>query len=95
MPHWDEESSHYEVTLGETFPVGEETWRFADVDMESADEWWVIVRRVDESEEMASPTGRVWRSARLRPHGQVAEPQLLAVEAGPYNRVLPRQADPD
>ncbi|MEU8326950.1 DUF6406 domain-containing protein [Micromonospora sp. NPDC048839] len=81
MPHWDEESPHYEVTLGGTFPVGDETWRFADVDMESADEWQVIVRRVDENEVMTPPTGHVWKRMQLRPYGQLDEAQLLAVEA--------------
>lgn len=81
MPLWSEESPGYEVALGETFPVGEETWRFADVDMKNADEWHVIVRRVDENEVMTPPTGRVWKSARLRPYGQLDEAQLQAVEA--------------
>ncbi|SCL56868.1 SMI1 / KNR4 family (SUKH-1) [Micromonospora citrea] len=81
MPHRSEESPHHEVTLGETFPVGDETWRFADVDMKNADEWRVIVRRVDENEVMTPPTGHVWKSARLRPYGQLDDAQLQAVEA--------------
>ncbi len=81
MPLWAEESFHYEVPLGETFPVGEETWRFADLDMKNADEWHVIVRRVDENEVMTPPSGRAWKSARLRPYGQLDEAQLQAVEA--------------
>ncbi|GIJ29648.1 hypothetical protein Vqi01_48100 [Micromonospora qiuiae] len=80
MPHWNEESPHHEVTLGETFPVGEETWRFADLDMASEDEWEVTVRRVDEHEVMAPPTGRLWKPARLRPYGQLDEAQLQSVE---------------
>ncbi|MEU7750857.1 DUF6406 domain-containing protein [Micromonospora sp. NPDC049171] len=56
MPRNDGDGDGYEVTLGGTFPVGDETWRFADVDVKNADEWRVIVRRVDEV--MAPPTGR-------------------------------------
>lgn len=89
MPHWGEECPHYEVTLGETFPVGEETWRFADVDMDNADEWRVIVRRVDENEVMTPPSGHVWKSARLRPYGELNEAQLLAVEAELGTRLPP------
>ncbi|WP_433530397.1 DUF6406 domain-containing protein [Micromonospora sp. CA-263727] len=80
MPYRDEASPHYEVTLGETFPVGEETWRFADVDMSSGDEWEVTVRRVDENEVLEPPTGRLWKPARLRPYGQLDEAQLRSLE---------------
>lgn len=89
MPLWSQESPHYEVVLGETFPVGDETWRFADVDMKNADEWRVIVRRVDENEVMTPPTGRVWKSARLRPYGHLDEVQLQAVEAELGTRLPP------
>ncbi len=81
MPRRSEESAHHEVTLGETFPVGEETWRFADLDMASADQWKVTVRRVDENEVLEPPTGHLWKRARLRPYGQLDEAQLQSVEA--------------
>ncbi|TCB90713.1 SMI1/KNR4 family protein [Micromonospora zingiberis] len=81
MPRRGGDTSRYEVTLGETFPVGEETWRFADLDMTSADEWQVKVRRVDEDEVMEPPTGHLWKRARLRPYGQLDEAQLQSVEA--------------
>lgn len=81
MPWRGGEGDDYEVTLGETFPVGDETWRFVDVDMKSADQWRVTVRRVDENEVMTPPSGQVWKSARLRPYGQLDEAQLEALEA--------------
>ncbi|MEV6813402.1 DUF6406 domain-containing protein [Micromonospora sp. NPDC051296] len=81
MPFRSDEDFAYEVTLGETFAVGEETWRFADLDMSSTDEWEVTVRRVDENEVMEPPTGRLWKAARLRPYGQLDETQLQSVEA--------------
>ncbi|GAB3855397.1 hypothetical protein GCM10029963_50120 [Micromonospora andamanensis] len=93
MPHWSEDSSHHEVSLGETFPVGEETWRFADLDMASADEWKVTVRRVDENEVLEPPTGRLWKPARLRPYGQLDEGQLQALEAALGVRLPPSYRD--
>ncbi|MFF5219043.1 DUF6406 domain-containing protein [Micromonospora sp. NPDC000442] len=93
MPHWSEDSSHHEVTLGETFPVGEETWRFADLDMASADEWKVTVRRVDEDEVLDPPTGRLWMRARLRPYGQLDEGQLQSLEAALGVRLPPSYRD--
>ncbi|MEG3635968.1 DUF6406 domain-containing protein [Micromonospora palythoicola] len=81
MPFQRDESFAHEVTLGETFPVGEEIWRFADLDMSSADDWEVTVRRVDENEVMEPPTGRLWKRARLRPYGQLDETQLQSLEA--------------
>ncbi|MBX7270185.1 SMI1/KNR4 family protein [Micromonospora sp. Llam7] len=93
MPHRSEESPHHEVTLGETFPVGEETWRFADLDMGSADEWEVTVRRVDENEVMEPPTGNLWKPARLRPYGQLDEAQLQSVEAALGVRLPPSYRD--
>ncbi|RIV34368.1 SMI1/KNR4 family protein [Micromonospora radicis] len=81
MPEWGGDTSRYEVTLGETFPVGEETWRFADLDMTSANDWHVRVRRVDEDEVMEPPSGHLWKRARLRPYGQLDETQLRSVEA--------------
>ncbi|MEV6813401.1 DUF6406 domain-containing protein [Micromonospora sp. NPDC051296] len=80
MPHGATEPSYHEVTLGETFPVGEETWRFADLDMASANEWRVRVRRADEDEVTEPPTGHLWERARLRPYGQLDETQLQSVE---------------
>ncbi|WP_433530398.1 DUF6406 domain-containing protein [Micromonospora sp. CA-263727] len=81
MPHWTDESPHHEVALGETFPVGEETWRFADLDMSSEDEWEVTVRRVDENEVLEPPSGHLWKPARLRPYGHLDEAQLQSAEA--------------
>ncbi|WP_307869080.1 DUF6406 domain-containing protein [Micromonospora sp. C95] len=89
MPFQRDESFAHEVTLGETFPVGEETWRFADLDMSSAHDWEVTVRRVDEDEVMEPPTGRLWKRARLRPYGQLDEPQLQSLEAA-LGAQLPR-----
>ena len=80
MPEGATQSSYHEVTLGETFPVGEETWRFADLDMTSADAWQVKIRRVDEGEVMEPPTGHLWKRAQLRPYGQLDEAQLQSVE---------------
>nr|WP_239093468.1 SMI1/KNR4 family protein [Micromonospora andamanensis] len=90
MPFQRDESFAYEVPLGETFPVGEETWRFADLDMASADEWKVTVRRVDEDEVLEPPTGRLWKRARLRPYGQLDEPQIQSLEAA-LGAQLPRE----
>jgi hypothetical protein len=81
MPSAGGDDSIHEVTLGGTFPVGEETWRFADLDMVSADEWEVTVRRVDDNEVLDPPTGRLWKPARLRAYGQLEEAQLQALEA--------------
>ncbi|GIJ24822.1 DUF6406 domain-containing protein [Micromonospora lutea] len=80
MPSTSGEDSAHEVTLGETIPVGEEIWRFADLDMASADEWTVTVRRVDENEVLDPPIGRLWKPARLRPYGQLEEIQLQSLE---------------
>ena len=92
MPSQGDDSAH-EVTLGETFPVGEETWRFADLDMSSLDEWEVTVRRVDENEAPPPPTGRRWEGARLRPYGQLDEDQLQSVEAALGVRLPPDYRD--
>ncbi|WBB48639.1 SMI1/KNR4 family protein [Verrucosispora sp. WMMA2044] len=89
MPFRSDESFGHEVTLGETFPVDGETWRFADLDMSSAHEWEVTVRRVDENEVMEPPTGRLWKRARLRPYGQLDETQLQSLEAA-LGAQLPR-----
>ncbi|MEU6024900.1 DUF6406 domain-containing protein [Micromonospora sp. NPDC047134] len=88
MPRREGDTTRYEVTLGETFPVGEETWRFADLDMTSANHWQVKIRRVDEDEVMEPPTGHLWKRARLRPYGQLDEAQLQSVEAA-LGRPLP------
>ncbi|MEV6695165.1 DUF6406 domain-containing protein [Micromonospora sp. NPDC051196] len=92
-PSGDEADSAYEVTLGETFTVGEETWRFADLDMSSLDEWEVTVRRVDHNEATEPPTGRLWKPARLRPYGQLDEDQLRSVEAALGVRLPPEYRD--
>ncbi|MFI7026221.1 DUF6406 domain-containing protein [Micromonospora sp. NPDC049900] len=89
MPHWAEESTHHEVRLGETFPVGDETWRFADLDMASEDQWEVTVRRVDANEVMDPPSGRLWKPARLRSYGQLDEAQLQSVESALGLRLPP------
>ncbi|MGC5033672.1 DUF6406 domain-containing protein [Micromonospora sp. DT229] len=81
MPFGGGEDRDHELTLGETFPVGEERWRFADLTMSSLDEWEVVVRRVDGEEAAQSPTARPWESARLRPYGRLDEEQLRSVEA--------------
>nr|WP_269440832.1 DUF6406 domain-containing protein [Micromonospora tarapacensis] len=89
MPFRSDESFAHEVTLGETFPVDGETWRFADLDMSSADDWEVTVRRVDEDEVMEPPTGRLWKRARLLPYGELDENQLQSLEAA-LGAPLPR-----
>jgi hypothetical protein len=81
MPFRSDEDFAHEVTLGDTFPVGEETWRFVDLDMSSEHEWQVTVRRVDENEVMDPPTGRLWTRARLRPYGELDETQLQSLES--------------
>ncbi|TCB90684.1 SMI1/KNR4 family protein [Micromonospora zingiberis] len=93
MPHSAEESAHHEVTLGDTFPVGAETWRFADLDMASADEWEVTVRRVDDHEVLDPPSGHLWQPARLRPYGQLDEAQLQQAEAALGVRLPPGYRD--
>ncbi|MDG4762743.1 SMI1/KNR4 family protein [Solwaraspora sp. WMMD406] len=78
------ESAKHRLRLGETFPVGTETWYFAGVRFESASRYWVTVRRlapgaappfVDES---TSVTG--WRPAQRQPYGQLDEAQLQSLE---------------
>ncbi|MGW0434921.1 DUF6406 domain-containing protein [Micromonospora sp. NPDC003197] len=81
MPTGSQDSHSFRVALGETFPVGDETWRFADVDFESADRWEVTVRRVDEDEPQDQPRGHLWVSARLSPYGKLDEQRLRMVEA--------------
>ena len=48
------------VTLGEVFSVGEEVWRFADLDFESPRSYHAVLRQVDDDESLDPPTGRIW-----------------------------------
>jgi hypothetical protein len=79
------EDQEYEVGWGQTFPVGTETWRFADVSFDSADQWLVTVTRVDPGSPpwQAPPlTGkRLWLPEQMRPFGRLDEGQLRALEA--------------
>lgn len=93
MPLGSDESVVHEVTLGETFAVGDETWRFADLDMASADEWQVTLRRVDADEVAEPPSGRLWQPARLRPYGQLDEARLQSLEASLGVRLSPSYRD--
>ncbi|MFY1653075.1 DUF6406 domain-containing protein [Solwaraspora sp. WMMB762] len=78
--------------LGDTFPVGDETWYFAGAHFENAGRWRVTVRRlapgaappvVDES---TAVTG--WRPAQRQPFGPLDESQLQALEQA-LGRPLP------
>jgi hypothetical protein len=70
----------HRVLLGETFPVGDETWRFADVDFKSLDRFHVLIRRVDDDEPRNPPTGKIWPKIRLDPYGSLDWPQAAALE---------------
>jgi hypothetical protein len=83
------------VTLGETFALGAETWRFADIDFKSANHYTVCLRRVDADEPQDLPTGKIWPTVRLDPYGSLDHPQMAALEAqlgqklpGDYRRWL-------
>ncbi|MGW0432198.1 DUF6406 domain-containing protein [Micromonospora sp. NPDC003197] len=90
MPANSPDSYDVTVKLGETFPVGEEIWRFADINFDSADEWQVTVRRVDESEPPNPPRGYVWVPARLTPYGRLDEERLASVETVLEQKLPPR-----
>lgn len=75
------ESTEHRVTLGGTFPIGEETWRLADVDFESLDRYEVCLRRVGADEPQDPPTGRIWQQAQLNPYGTLDWAQIGALEA--------------
>lgn len=87
------EDNAYEVSLGETFPVGDETWYFADVDFESADRWHVTARRVREGEPRVPPKGRIWQAIQLEPFGRLDEAQLRALEATLHRKLPPNYRD--
>jgi len=82
---YDGQEQEYELSLGQTFPVGSETWRFDDVSFDSADRWHVTVIRVDPDSPPWQPpplTGkRVWLPIHLRPYGRLDEGQMQALEA--------------
>jgi hypothetical protein len=83
----------HELSLGDTFPIEGETWRFDDIEIFNPDRWHVIVQRV----EPGSPpytvpplTGRrVWNEVELRPFGTLDEEQLTDLERD-LGRKLPR-----
>lgn len=83
------EELEYTVRLGETFPVLDETWRFADVDFRAPGWWTVTLRRVDADEPQDPPTGRHGvhvpsfddAPARFAPFGRLDPAQLAALTA--------------
>lgn len=83
------ESTDHHVLLGQTFPVGDETWRFADVDFKTLDRFNVLIRRVDADEPQNPPTGKIWPQIRLDPYGSLDWPQIQALEAE-LGQPLPR-----
>ncbi|GAB2922428.1 hypothetical protein GCM10027280_07060 [Micromonospora polyrhachis] len=90
MPTSGPDSYDVVVNLSETFPVGEEVWRFADVNFDNANQWQVTVRRVDADEPQDPPRGYVWDPARLNPYGRLGEEQLASVEAALGQDLPPR-----
>ena len=83
------------VNLGETFALGTETWRFADIDFRSANRYSVCLRRVDADEPQDPPGGKIWQKVRLDPYGSLDHAQIAALEAqlgqklpGDYRRWL-------
>ena len=89
MPASSPDSYDVTVHLGETFPVGDETWRFADINFDNANQWQVTVRRVDAAEPEDPPRGYVWVPARLSPYGRLDEEQLASVETALEQKLPP------
>jgi uncharacterized protein DUF6406/SMI1/KNR4 family protein SUKH-1 len=79
MPNGDESSLN--VSLGDTFALGAEIWRFADIDFESRNHYAVCLRRVDADEPQDPPSGRIWHTARLDPYGSLDHAEIAALEA--------------
>ena len=79
------DSVTYDVEWGGTFPIGEETWRFVDVEFENRSEWYVTVERVEPGApptELPPLTGsRLWLPIEMRPYGTLQEEQVAALEA--------------
>ena len=71
------DGDRHELTLGGTFPVGQETWRFVDVHFDDRSRWRVTVRRVGGDGPPEAPRGQVWEPARLRPYGHLDEARLV------------------
>ncbi len=95
MPRDGSESTRHVVALGDTFPIGDETWRLADVDFENRERYEICIRRVDADEPQDPPTGKIWQQAQLNPYGTLDWSQLAALEAelgqqlpGTYQRWL-------
>ncbi|WP_412735486.1 DUF6406 domain-containing protein [Krasilnikovia sp. MM14-A1259] len=81
MSHDRSVSTKHLLMLGETFPIGDELWRLADIDFRSATDYSVCIRRVDANEPQDPPTGHVWQDAEFRAHSTLSEAQLSAAEA--------------
>jgi hypothetical protein len=95
MPHNETDDvadRDYDLSLGEVFPIGAETWRFADVAFQSRDRWHVVVTRVAPDEEPWEPPAlsgdRVWMPIDARPFGQLDEAQVAELETR-LGRALP------
>ncbi|MET8148607.1 DUF6406 domain-containing protein [Actinoplanes sp. NPDC049668] len=74
-------STKHLVKLGETFPIAGETWRLADIDYQTRDDYSVCLRRVDEYEPQDPPSGYIWQDAELQPYGTLTEAQITAAES--------------
>ncbi|MFB9239381.1 DUF6406 domain-containing protein [Plantactinospora siamensis] len=76
------------VRLGETFPVVDETWRFADIDFKTLGWWTVTLRRVDGDEPQDPPGGQhgvyEWprsdEPARLLPYDSLTPARLAELQ---------------
>jgi hypothetical protein len=95
MPRDGSQSVRHVVALGDTFPIGDETWRFADVDFADRSRYEICIRRVDAEEPQDPPAGKVWQQAQLNPYGTLDWSQLAALTAelgqqlpGTYQRWL-------
>jgi hypothetical protein len=81
IPQSSPPSDDIVINLGDTFQVGEETWRFADVDFESRNRFRVCLRRVDADEPQDPPSGKIWPQIRLDPYGTLDDSQIAALTA--------------
>ncbi|MFY1635091.1 DUF6406 domain-containing protein [Solwaraspora sp. WMMB335] len=92
LPVGPGEAGRYVLNVGNTFPVGEETWYFAGAHFDSADRWRVTVRRLAPGavppvvDEATAVTG--WAPAQQRPYGRLDEEQVRSLESA-LGRVLP------
>jgi hypothetical protein len=77
-------TQEYVLSLGDTFPIDDETWRFEDVDFYDSDRWTVLLRRVKPGSPPFEPPplvgSRVWIEVELRPFGTADETQIADLE---------------